>query len=57
MNDTLENMENDTEGQKLLAQLKLDGFGHYPDSLFNEIRAMANKVQRTGPKYSLQPAD
>jgi len=57
MKDTLENMDNDTEGQKLLAQLKLDGFGHFPDSLFNEIRAMANRVQRTGPKYSLLPAD
>ncbi len=57
MKDTLEHMDNDTEGQELLAQLKLDGFGHYPDSLFNEIRAMANKVQRTGPKYSLLPAD
>ena len=57
MKDTLENMDNDTEGQKLLAQLKLDGFGHYPDSLFNGIRAMANRLQRTGPKYSLLPAD
>jgi len=57
MKETLENMNDDTEGQKLLAQLKLDGFYHYPDSLFNGIRAMANKVQRTGPKYSLVPTD
>lgn len=57
MKDTLENMHNDAEGQKRLAQLRLDGFGHYPDSLFSKIRAMANKVQRTGPKYSLLPAD
>ena len=57
MKNTLEGMDEDTNGKALLAQLKLDGFGHYPDSLFNGIRAMANKLQRTGPKYSLLPAD
>ncbi len=57
MKDTLENMDDDIAGKELLALLKLDGFGHYPDSLFNGIRAMANTVQRAGPKYSLLPAD
>ena len=57
MKSTLENMNQDVTGRALLADLKLDGFGHYPDSLFNGIRAMANRVQRTGPKYSLLPAD
>ena len=57
MKDTLENMENDIEGRKFLRQLKLDSFDHYPDSLFNGIRTIVNKVQRTGPKYSLLPAD
>lgn len=50
MKDTLENMDEDPAGMELLARLKLDGFDHYPDSLFNEIRAMANTVQRTDSK-------
>lgn len=57
MKDTLENMDNDSDGKALLARLKLDGFGHYPDSLFNEIRAMANTIQKTGSKYSMLPTD
>ena len=49
MKSTLENMNQDVAGKALLAELKLDGFGHYPDSLFNEIRAMAKTIQRTIP--------
>ena len=45
MKSALENMNGDAAGQALLSQLKLDGFGDYPDSLFNEIRAMALQVQ------------
>ncbi len=55
MKNTLESMDEDIAGKKLLAQLKLDGFDHYPDSLFNEIRAMANIVQKSDQKYSLPP--
>ena len=45
MKSALENMSSDTAGEELLSQLKLDGFGDYPDSLFNEIRTMALQVQ------------
>jgi phosphonate transport system substrate-binding protein len=45
MKNTLEKMDQDPAGKSLLAQLKLDGFGNYSDSLFNGIRALANKVQ------------
>lgn len=45
MKSALENMSGDSAGKALLSQLKLDGFGDFPDSLFNEIRAMAFKVQ------------
>ena len=45
MKSALENMNGDSTGEALLSQLKLDGFGDYPDSLFNEIRAMALRVQ------------
>ena len=45
MKSALENMSSDIAGKALLSQLKLDGFGDYPDSLFNEIRAMASRVQ------------
>ncbi len=45
MKSALENMSGDTAGEALLSQLKLDGFGDYPDSLFNEIRAMAFQVR------------
>ncbi len=57
MKDTLESMDEDLTGKELLSRLKLDGFGHYSDSLFNEIRAMANTVQRAGSKYSILPID
>jgi len=49
MKSTLENMNQDVTGKALLAELKLDGFGHYPDSLFNDIRAMAKSIQRSIP--------
>jgi phosphonate transport system substrate-binding protein len=57
MKNTLENMDKDLTGKALLAQLKLDGFGHYSDSLFNEIRVMANQVKKTNLTHSLSPAD
>ena len=57
MKDTLESMDEDLTGKELLSRLKLDGFGHYSDSLFNEIRAMANTVQRSDSKYSILPFD
>ena len=46
MKSTLENMNQDVDGKALLARLKLDGFGNYPDSLFNGIRDNAKIVQR-----------
>ncbi|MCG7872906.1 MAG: PhnD/SsuA/transferrin family substrate-binding protein [Candidatus Thiodiazotropha lotti] len=46
MKQTLENMDQDPSGKRLLARLKLDGFAHYSDSLFNGIRALANTTKR-----------
>ncbi len=57
MKYTLESMDEDPAGRELLARLKLDGFGHYSDSLFNEIRAMANTIQRADSKLSTLPSD
>jgi hypothetical protein len=57
MKTTLENMDEDVDGKALLAQLKLDGFGYYSDSLFNGIRAIANKVQRLRPVFSTLTSD
>ena len=57
MKNTLENMDEDLTGKSLLAQLKLDGFGHYPDSLFNEIRAMANTVKNLESNSATLPSD
>jgi phosphonate transport system substrate-binding protein len=57
MKTTLENMDEDVDGKALLAQLKLDGFGYYSDSLFNGIRAVANKVQRFRPVFSTLTSD
>ena len=54
MKTTLENMHQDVTGKALLSQLKLDGFGNYPDSLFNEIRAMANRVQIDDVSFQVQ---
>ena len=48
MKSTLEKMNQDPAGKSLLAQLKLDGFGGFSDSLFNSIRALASKVQNIG---------
>ncbi|MEJ1297417.1 MAG: phosphate/phosphite/phosphonate ABC transporter substrate-binding protein [Candidatus Sedimenticola sp. (ex Thyasira tokunagai)] len=56
MKITLENMDDNLLGKELLSQLKLDGFGNYSDSLFNEIRAMANTIQRVSPMTSMLPA-
>jgi phosphonate transport system substrate-binding protein len=52
MKNTLEDMDEDANGKALLAQLKLDGFGYYPDSLFNGIRAVANKVKSVHSSFS-----
>lgn len=52
MKTTLEGMDEDVDGQALLAQLKLDGFGNYPDSLFNGIRAVANRVKTVHSNFS-----
>jgi len=49
MKSTLENMNQDLNGKALLARLKLDGFGDYPDSLFNGIRANVKTIQRSTP--------
>jgi phosphonate transport system substrate-binding protein len=57
MRDTLENMDKELDGRALLERLKLDGFGEYPDTLFNEIRAMANSTQGANLKLSLLPVD
>jgi phosphonate transport system substrate-binding protein len=57
MKTTLENMNHDAAGSALLSQLKLDGFGDYPDSLFNEIRAMANRVQVDDANFQVQLAE
>ncbi|MCG8068504.1 MAG: PhnD/SsuA/transferrin family substrate-binding protein [Candidatus Thiodiazotropha taylori] len=46
MKQTLENMHKDPIGKRLLARLKLDGFDHYSDSLFNGIRALAKTTKR-----------
>jgi phosphonate transport system substrate-binding protein len=57
MKNTLENMSRDSAGQSLLSQLKLDGFGDYSDSLFNDIRAMANRVQIDDANFQVQLAE
>jgi len=57
MKTTLENMNKDVTGKALLAQLKLDGFAYYPDSLFNGIRAIAGKVQSVDHNFSTLVAD
>jgi len=57
MKHTLEKMDEDAAGKELLARLKLDGFGHYSDSLFNKIRAMANTIQRNDMKNPTLPAN
>jgi phosphonate transport system substrate-binding protein len=57
MKTTLEHMDEDVDGKALLAQLKLDGFGYYPDSLFNGIRAVADKIQRLRPVFSTLTSD
>ena len=46
MKSILENMDDDIAGKALLAQLKLDGFGQYSDSLYSGIKVMVNKVQK-----------
>ncbi|MES9947158.1 substrate-binding domain-containing protein [Candidatus Thiodiazotropha sp. CDECU1] len=57
MKSTLERMDEDSAGKALLENLKLDGFGHFSDSLFNDIRAMVYKIKRSDPIYSMLPTD
>ncbi len=57
MKDALENMDQDPTGKALLGQLKLNGFAHYPGSLFNGIRAMAATVQKAGSMSSMLPTN
>ena len=52
MKNTLEDMDEDVAGKALLAQLKLDGFGSYPDSLFNGIRAIANQIKSVDSSFT-----
>ena len=52
MKNTLEGMHEDVSGKALLGQLKLDGFHYYPDSLFNGIRGVANKVKSVHSNFS-----
>ncbi len=52
MKNTLEDMNQDVAGKALLAQLKLDGFGSYPDSLFNGIRAIANQIKSVDSSFT-----
>ena len=52
MKNTLESMHQNPAGKSLLSQLKLDGFGDYPDSLFNGIRATANTIQNLDSRYA-----
>ena len=53
MKTTLENMNQDLSGIALLAQLKLDSFGDFSDSLFNGIRTMVKTLQNT--ELTFQP--
>lgn len=52
MKNTLEGMDEDATGKALLAQLKLDRFDQYPDSLFNGIRDIANRVKSVYSGFS-----
>ncbi len=55
MKTTLEKMNQDIAGKALLAQLKLDSFGNFSDSLFNEIRAMVNTLQDHDSEFIFYP--
>ncbi|MES9971293.1 MAG: phosphate/phosphite/phosphonate ABC transporter substrate-binding protein [Candidatus Thiodiazotropha sp.] len=57
MKTILEKMDDDPAGKALLDNLKLDGFGHFSDSLFNEIRAMAHRIKSADPIFSMLPTD
>ncbi len=46
MKNTLQDMDQDKTGKNLLERLKLDSFDNFPDSIYNEIRAIANLIQR-----------
>lgn len=39
-------METDAEGRELLAEFALDGFGQFPESLFDSIRQMADSLRQ-----------
>jgi len=42
-------MNDDPEGRKFLDGLKLDGFGDYPSSLFDNIREMLLNTRSAQP--------
>ena len=46
MKEVLENMNSTPVGKSILTDLKLDKFGDYPQSLFYEIRRMANETRK-----------
>ncbi len=52
MKQVLEKMKQDPEGKSLLADLKLDGFGDYPPSLFYDIRKMAKQTRKVVSRSS-----
>jgi len=49
MKAALAEMADDPQGRTFLDGLKLDRFGDYPPSLFNNIRQMANKTRQSLP--------
>ena len=49
MKKVINEMNDDPNGRKFLNGLKLDGFGDYPASLFDNIREMAQKTRNIQP--------
>lgn len=50
----LMSMDADPEGRKLLADFMLDGFGTFPSSLFDGIRRMAERVNKSPLSTSIE---
>ncbi len=50
MKQVLENMSRDPIGKGILSELKLDGFGEFPASLYYDIRKMANQIRSIVPR-------
>lgn len=49
MRSVLMSMKDDPGGVEFLNGLKLDGFGNFPDSIFDSIREMAERTQKAQP--------